>query len=82
MLDQIGVGFKDGKQLLRVGNRLALQHAAAGLVDHLLSQLAIVLNLLAQGLQLGGLEDIRHTGILALVQHRAGAVHDLLGDLD
>jgi hypothetical protein len=36
------------------------------LIDHWLAQLAMVLNLLAQGLQLGPLEHIWHGGVLAL----------------
>ncbi len=47
-LDQIGVGFKDGVDLLGVGDLLSLQHAAACLIDHPLSQLAGVVNLGAE----------------------------------
>jgi len=39
-LDQIGVGFQEGVDLLGAGDLLSLQHPAAGLTDHALSQLA------------------------------------------
>ena len=47
-LDQVGVGFKDGKDLFGVGNLLSLEHATAGLIDHTVSELTIVLDLLPE----------------------------------
>jgi hypothetical protein len=42
------VGFKDGIDLFGVGNLLSLEHATAGLIDHTVSQLTIVLDLLVR----------------------------------
>jgi hypothetical protein len=58
-LDQVGVGFEDGKEFLCVGNLLSFQHAAAGLVENAFSQLARVCNLLAEFPQENLLEHIR-----------------------
>jgi len=41
-----------------------------------------VLNLLAQTLELGSLEHIRHGGLLTLMEHYAGALHYLLRNFD
>jgi len=32
--DQVGVGFKDRKELLVVGNLLAFEHSTTGLINH------------------------------------------------
>src|SRR5256886_7039305 len=47
-LDEIGVGFKDGIDLFRVGNLLSFEHPTARLVDHPVSQFAVVVDLLAE----------------------------------
>jgi len=47
-LDQVGMDFKDRKDLLLVGNLFSLEHAAAGLIDHTVTQFAEPLDLLAE----------------------------------
>src|SRR6184192_4376595 len=47
-LDEIGVGFKDGIDLFRVGNLLSFEHPTARLVDHTVSQFTVVVDLLAE----------------------------------
>ena len=81
-LDQVGVGFEDGKQFLRLGNLLPFQHATASLIEDAFSQLAIVRDLLAELLQQGLVKHIPDACIFGLVQYGVCAPHYLLGDLD
>src|SRR5215831_9592753 len=46
-LDQVGMGFEDGIDLLGAGDLLPLEHAAPRLIDDAASQVTIVRNLLA-----------------------------------
>jgi hypothetical protein len=45
--DQVGVNFKDRKELLFVGNLLSLDHSPTSLIDHPVSKAAIVIDFLA-----------------------------------
>src|SRR6266480_1857065 len=47
-LDQVGVRFKNGINLLAVGYLFAIEHAATRLIDHTASQLTKVLDLFAE----------------------------------
>src|ERR1700758_4991723 len=46
-LDQIGMGFENRIDLLGVGNLLAIENTAARLINHLASQITIMLDLLS-----------------------------------
>jgi len=48
--DQIGVRFKDRKELLFVGNLLPLEHSTTGLIDHPVSKATIVIDFFANGI--------------------------------
>src|SRR5208283_294679 len=79
-LDQIGVGFKDGIDLLGAGHLLSLEHATAGLINHLLAQLAIMLDLLAEFAhgQVG--EPAFALGFSGALEHIVGVAHHFLGN--
>src|ERR1700681_2363645 len=53
-LDEIGMRFEDRIDLLRRGHLFAIEHAAARLVDHAPAEIAIMRDLIAQGLDLQG----------------------------
>ena len=56
-LDQIGVGFEDGVELLLGGHLLALEDATARLTDHPGGELTVARDLTAEGVDRGGLRD-------------------------
>src|SRR5271166_6018602 len=76
------MGLKEGIDFLCGGHLLSLEHPMASLMNHLLAQLAIVLNLLAEFAhgQVG--EQPFPLGLAAALQHAARPVHHLLGDPD
>ena len=81
-LDQIRMGFKDGIDLFGSGNLFFLEHATAGLVNHMVSQLTLVVDLLpefADG-QVG--DHILAARSPSLLQHLSSAVDYLFGYSD
>ena len=81
-LDQVGVRLEDRVDLLGVGDLLAFEHAAAGLVDDAICQAAIVLDLFAQRGDGQVVEQVLAAGVSGLLERRSGACHDFLGDAD
>ena len=67
-LDEIGVGFKDGIDLFRVGNLLSFEHPTARLVDRPVSQFAVVGDLLAEFVD-GHFRDLILAAVRLLVVH-------------
>src|SRR6266850_7868293 len=81
-LDQVGVRLEDREDLLGVWHPLALDHAAARLVDHATSQPAVVVDLLSQPLDRQVAEQILAARLTELPERRTGTSHDLLGNTD
>ena len=81
-LNQIGVGFKDGVDLVGVGNFLSLQNTAARLTEDTIAQLAVVVNPLADLRDDQVVFLILTARFLGLLEYRSRAVYDLLGELD
>ena len=79
-LDQISVGFKDGIDLLGVGNLLSFDHSAARLIDHTVSQFAVAIDLLTQLLdrQIG--KRVLAASLPGLNECRSSLFNDLLGN--
>ena len=71
-LDQIGMGLEDRIDLLGRGHLFAIEHAAARLRDHPRAEIAIMRDLIAQGLDL-------QSGQRVLGAHRGGVVKRLPG---
>ena len=81
-LDQVGVALKNGVDFLIRRDLLAIQHAAASLIDDAVAQLAIVLDVFAEGLDGQVIEWRFATGLLSLLEHAAGIGNDPLADAD
>src|SRR5258705_13514703 len=52
--DQVGMGLEDRIDLLGIGHLLAIKHAAARLINHLLAETAIMRDLVADGVDRHG----------------------------
>ncbi|MFH0876961.1 MAG: hypothetical protein V1863_01880 [Candidatus Omnitrophota bacterium] len=79
-LDQVGMGFKDGKDLLFVWDLLSLDYSPARLVDDQVAEATVVSDLFAKrfdcnlGYQINAMDSLR------LLEHLACVFNYLLGD--
>ena len=76
-LDQIGVGFKDRIDLLVVWNLLSLKHAAAGLVDDAVAELAVVIDLASKLADDNVVHQVEAALVFGLFEHPSGVLYDL-----
>src|SRR5215470_218895 len=77
-LDEIGVGLEDRIDLLSRRNLFAIENAAARLVDHARAEIAIMRDLIAQGLDLQGGQRVLAAHPGSVVKRRPGTRHYLL----
>ena len=81
-LDQVGMWLEDRIDLLRIGDLLAVEHTAAGLLDHPRSETAIICNLVADGVDLQGRQHVRAALGGGVVEHGPGVRHHLFGNVN
>ena len=79
-LDQIRVRFENREDLLRIGDGLSFQHAAARLLDHPVGQAHVMLDLSAQRLDRSPCKRVDSPHLLGLLEQCTGLGNDLLGD--
>jgi hypothetical protein len=72
--------FKDRKDLFFVGNLFPLEHAAARLIDHTVTQFAELLDLLAECADAQVAEQLPAACFPGAFKDFAGRLHDLHGD--
>src|SRR5215470_5519784 len=81
-LDQVGMRFEDGIDLFGVGHLLAVEHAAACLIDDAASQIRIMCDLAAD---IGDGDIGKHvfaTRRAGVLKHNMGTLDNLLGNTD
>src|SRR5213078_1925472 len=81
-LDQVGVRFKNGINLLAVGYLFAIEHAATRLIDRTAPQLAKVLDLFAEFFDGRVGKHIPAAHLASLFERRARVPHNLFGNTD
>src|SRR5262249_39340601 len=81
-LDQVGVGLEDGIDLLDICQLLAVEYAAACLIDYSVSQTTIVFDLFpeASDRQVG--KQAFAAPLAGILKNPSGSLHDLLGNPD
>ena len=81
-LNQIGVRFKDGIDLLGGRNLLSFQYPATRLIDDTISQSTVLVDLLAEFVIFLVGQQIFAACLAGLLEHLSCALHNLLGDVD
>jgi hypothetical protein len=81
-LDQIGVRFEDRIDLLGRGHLFAIEHTAARLLDHPRAEIAIMHDLIAQGLDLQSDQRVLGAHRGSVVKRPPGASYYFLGNAD
>src|SRR6516164_10216913 len=80
--DEVGVRLKDGIDLLRIGNLLALEHTTARLIDHAVSKFAVVLNRFARRRDCQVVYHVLAARLPGSPEGLSGTRHDLVSNTD
>jgi hypothetical protein len=80
--DQGGQGFEDRIDFLGIGDLLAIEHAAARLIDHTLDKTTIVCNLVAKGVNRHGGKEALAARLAGSIERGSGARYHFLGNAD
>ncbi len=81
-LDAVRVGLEDREDLVFVGNLLALEHSAAGLIDDAIGEAAVMLELLAEGFDQDGALSIGAAHPLGILDDLPSSLDNPAGELD
>jgi len=80
--DQVGVGFKDRKDLLFVRNLFSIKHTATCLVNDAIPKATVMVDLISKGLDRDFDHQIDATDSFSLLEHLARVADHLLRGLD
>ena len=81
-LDQVGMRLEDRTNFLGIGDLLAIEHAAARLIDHTLAKTTIMRDLVAQSVDRHGGKEVFAAQFAGFIERGSGVRHHLLGNAD